>query len=147
MQATWPVSSPACPETTRTRPIKWPTWQRTKEPVGSSPEASLLSLEQLQQPPWKEDPRQLSQTYFAVHLMRLIFLAHRFKCTAKYVHEGWLGSSFQCGHYSCLRNESEALGLDPTGTFVLHHVCHLMGRVLVVSRQAGLEPCQMACKL
>ena len=33
--------------------------------------------------------------------------------------------------------------MDPTGTFVLRHVCHLMGRILVVSRQAGLEPGQV----
>ena len=78
---------------------------------------------------------------------RRIFLAQRLECTAKYVRDGWLGSSFQVGRFSCSRDESEASGLDPTGPFVLRHVCHLMIRVLVVSRQAGLEPVQVACKL
>ena len=72
---------------------------------------------------------------------------HSLECTEKYVCDGWLGSSFHGGCCSCSRDESEALGLDPTGPFVHRHVCHLMSRVLVVSRQAGLEPSQVACKL
>ena len=58
-------------------------------PVGSSPEASLSSLEQLQQPPWKEDPGQPSQTYFTVHS----------RCRAKKIRRStggldWMQSSF-----------------------------------------------------
>ena len=78
---------------------------------------------------------------------RLIFLALHLECTAKYVYDGWPGSSFQGGCCSCSREKSEASGLDLIGTFVLCHVCHLMGRILVVSRQAGLEPIQVTCKL
>ena len=78
---------------------------------------------------------------------RLIFLAQRLKRTAKYVREGWPGSSLQGGRCCYSWDESEALGLDPTGPFVLRHVGHLMGRVLEVSRQAGLKPVQVASKL
>ena len=78
---------------------------------------------------------------------RLIFLGQRLERTEKYVREGWPGSSFQGIRCCYSRDESEASGLDPTGPFVLRHVGHLMGRVLEVSRQAGLKPVQVARKL
>ena len=78
---------------------------------------------------------------------RLILLGQRLERTAKYVSDVCPGPSLQGGRCFPSGDESEASGLDPTGPFVLRHVCHLMGRVLEVSRQAGLKPGQVAFKL